>query len=307
MAELGSAESLAARVLAGEVRAGARLMRLIDDEVALGAEALAHVYRAGREAHLIGVTGGPGAGKSSLSDQLIAHYRALGKRVGVVAVDPTSPISGGAVLGDRVRMQRHALDEGVFVRSLAARGAYGGLSASASSTARVLEGMGYDPVLIETVGIGQSEVDIARVAETVLVVMSPGLGDDVQAMKAGLLEVPDVFVVNKADREGAERLVRELEMIHGPPVVKTNAVTGEGVPELAAAIATHRAGMSEEARNKRKFARAKLEIETALYGRLRANMVRVAGGEDAIDEAAARVATRNSDVVAELEKLFAGR
>ncbi len=298
-------QTLADRVLAGEIRAGARLMRLLDDEVPLGSETLALLHRAGHEAHLIGVTGGPGAGKSSLCDQLVAHYREQDKKVGVVAIDPTSPLTGGAVLGDRVRLQRHALDENVFVRSLAARGAYGGLSASASSTARVLEAMGFDPVLIETVGIGQSEVDIARVAETVLVVMSPGLGDDVQAMKAGLLEVPDVFVVNKADREGADRLVRELEMIHGPPVVKTNAVTGEGVKELAGHIAAHRAQLSDAARKQRKSARARLEIETALYGRLRATMLRAAGGEAAIEDAAQRVASRSSDVHAEVLKLLA--
>lgn len=310
-----AATALADRVLAGEIRAGARAMRLVDDDVPLGREVLARLHRAGRSAELIGVTGAPGSGKSTLVDQLIAFHRARGLRVGVVAVDPSSPLSGGAVLADRVRMQRHTLDEGVFVRSVASRGAHGGLSASASATARVLEAMRFDVVLLETVGIGQSEVDIAQVADAVLVVLTPGMGDDVQAMKAGLLEVPDIFVVNKADREGADRVARDLEaMVHlaadrpwTPPVVKTIAATGAGVPELVEAIARHRAHLEADggrALAERRRARARLEVEGAILARLRAALLARAGGEPALDAAAARVATFAVSVPEEVDRLL---
>lgn len=305
MDEVAQARALADRALAGETRAIARLMRLIDDEVPLGGAALGLLHRRGGEGHLIGMTGGPGAGKSSLCDQLVAHYRREGRRVGMVAVDPTSPISGGAVLGDRVRLQRHALDDQVFIRSLAARGAFGGLSASASASARVLESIGFDPVLLETVGIGQTEVDVARVAQTVVLVMAPGMGDEVQAMKAGMLEVPDVFVVNKADREGADRLANELEHALHCRVWKTNAVTGEGVAELAEALAAHRASMSAGERERRAVSRARLEMETALYRRLRAVSLARFGGEEALAAAAARIAARSSDLYAELALITA--
>ncbi|MCK6546565.1 methylmalonyl Co-A mutase-associated GTPase MeaB [Myxococcota bacterium] len=320
------ARELADRVLRGDLRAAARVMRFVDDERPLGLAVLAILHREGPEARLIGVTGAPGAGKSTLIDQLIAHYRAKALKVGVVAIDPSSPISGGAVLADRVRMQRHTLDEGVFVRSLSSRGATGGLSASASASARVLEALGFDVVIIETVGIGQSEVDIAQVADTVIAVLAPGLGDDVQAMKAGLLEIPDVFVVNKADRDGADHVVRDLElMIHlreptepeklagrwSPPVVKTIAAKGEGVATLADALDRHAAwlagapsGARETERTRRRVARARLDVETAVLRHLRAMMLEAAGGHDAIEAAARRIAARTSDPVTELEALL---
>ncbi|MFL5455377.1 MAG: methylmalonyl Co-A mutase-associated GTPase MeaB, partial [Myxococcales bacterium] len=201
---------LADGVLRGEVRAAARLMRLIDDaQPAAEAELRALFPKTGR-AQLVGITGNPGAGKSTLVDRLIAHLRSLNKTVGVLAVDPTSPFTGGAILGDRIRMQDHALDTGVFIRSLATRGQLGGLSRATSDCARVLDAMGKDVILIETVGVGQDEVEICRLAHTTVVVVVPGLGDDIQAIKAGILEVADLFVVNKADREGADRTVRDL-------------------------------------------------------------------------------------------------
>src|SRR3989440_1484116 len=185
-------------------------MRLIDDnQPAAEAELRALFPRTGR-AQIVGITGNPGAGKSTLVDRLIAHLRAAGKTVGVLAVDPTSPFTGGAILGDRIRMQDHALDTGVFIRSLATRGQLGGLSRVTSDCARVLDAMGKDVILIETVGVGQDEVEICRLAHTTVVVVVPGLGDDIQAIKAGILEVADVFAVNKADREGADRTVRDL-------------------------------------------------------------------------------------------------
>src|SRR6478672_6456706 len=197
-------------ILAGEVRAGARLMRDLDDRRPEALEQLKALFPHTGKAYVVGVTGNPGAGKSTVVDAMIAHYRAAGQKVGVVAVHPTSPFSGGAILGDRIRMQRHALDPGVFIRSLATRGHLGGLSRSTFDVAHVLDAMGYERILIETVGVGQDEVEVMKAAHTTVVVTVPGLGDDIQAIKAGLLEVADVLVVNKADREGADRTERDL-------------------------------------------------------------------------------------------------
>ncbi len=204
---------LVTRVLAGEARAVARAMRIVDDRAPGYAELLKALWPHTGRAWIVGVTGNPGAGKSTLCDRLIEAYRAGGSRVGVVAVDPTSPFSGGAILGDRIRMSRHATDEGVFIRSLATRGHLGGLSRSARDVVRVLDACGYDVILVETVGVGQDELEITRTAHSTLVVLAPGMGDEVQAIKAGLLECADVFAVNKADREGADATVRDLELM----------------------------------------------------------------------------------------------
>jgi LAO/AO transport system kinase len=203
----------AERVLAGEVRAAARLMRDLDDGLPSARATLRELFPHTGKAWVVGLTGAPGAGKSSLTDRLIAHHRAAGRTVGVVAVDPTSPFSGGAILGDRIRMQDHATDPGVFIRSLATRGNLGGLSRSTADVVAVLDAMGKDVVLVETVGVGQDEIEVAALAHTVVVVSVPGLGDDVQAIKAGVLEIADVFAVNKADREGADRTVRDLQQL----------------------------------------------------------------------------------------------
>src|SRR5881398_1279745 len=206
---------LADRVLQGEVRAAARLMRLIDDaQPEAEAELRALFPKTGR-AQLIGITGNPGAGKSTLVDRLIAHLRSLGKTVGVLAIDPSSPFTGGAILGDRIRMQDHALDAGVFIRSMATRGHLGGLAWATPQAVRVLDGAGFDVVLVETVGVGQSEVEVAGLADVTVVLLAPGMGDGVQAAKAGILEVGDVFVVNKADRDGADATVRDLKGMLG--------------------------------------------------------------------------------------------
>ena len=239
-----------ARVRGGERRAIASLIRDLDDQRPGAAEELAQLTAAadvGRAA-IVGITGAPGAGKSTLVDALIAVWRGRGDRVGVVGVDPTSPRRGGAVLGDRVRMQRHATDEGVFIRSLGTRGATGGLSRAAEAAARVLLAGGFQIVLIETVGVGQTEVEIARAASVTVVVTVPGLGDDIQTMKAGVFEVADILVVNKADRPGADQTLRDLEAMLNlrevtggepaadVPVLSTVATTGVGVAALAAAI-----------------------------------------------------------------------
>ncbi len=235
---------LAKRVIDGDLRAASRLMRDIDDRVAGVEEELrALTPRLGR-ALVVGVTGSPGAGKSTLVDRLIATFRARGKSVGVVAVDPSSPLSGGAILGDRIRMQEHALDPGVFIRSLATRGELGGLSAAARGVVQVMDAMGRDVIIVETVGVGQAELEIARLAHATVVVLVPGMGDDIQALKAGILEIADLFAVNKADREGAERVVLELRTMlelrpSGAPeveIVKVSALKGEGIEELVGAL-----------------------------------------------------------------------
>jgi GTPase len=239
------------QILRGEVRAAARLMRGLDDGEPASREVLKNLYRHGGRAHILGITGSPGVGKSTLTDRMIQYLRREGKTVGVVAVDPTSPFSGGAILGDRIRMQRHALDEGVFIRSLATRGHFGGLTASARAVITVLDAMGKDYVLVETVGVGQDEVEIAATAYTTIVVTVPGLGDDIQAIKAGILEVADILVVNKADREGASRAYQDLlrmlelrapgrESAWRPPVLLTQAKDDQGIAELMDAVQQHR-------------------------------------------------------------------
>jgi LAO/AO transport system kinase len=245
------------RILAGEVRTAARLMRDLDDGRPEAREILKEIYRHSGRAHILGITGSPGVGKSTLTDRLIHYLRQHGKTVGVVAVDPTSPFSGGAILGDRIRMQRHALDEGVFIRSLATRGHFGGLTASARAVITVLDAMGKDYVLVETVGVGQDEVEIAATAYTTLVVTVPGMGDDIQAIKAGILEVADILVVNKADREGAARTQQELlqmlelqtfrkEKAWKPPVLMTQAKDDEGTQELMAAVRDHQEFLAKD-------------------------------------------------------------
>jgi len=252
-----SSTELADRIehlLRGDVRIGARLMRDLDDRRPEAIEALKRLFPHTGKAYITGITGNPGAGKSTVVDALIAHYRAAGERVGVVCVDPTSPFSGGAILGDRIRMQRHALDPGVFIRSLATRGYLGGLSRSTFDIVHVLDAMGFERILIETVGVGQDEVDVMRAAHTTVVVTVPGLGDDIQAIKSGLLEVGDVLVVNKADREGADRTERDLlHMLDlratgerkEVEIVRTIATQGlaegSGIAQLAEAISAHRA------------------------------------------------------------------
>jgi len=240
-------------VLRGEVRAAARLMRDLDDGRPEGDAALSLLYPHTGRAHIVGITGNPGAGKSTLTDRLVTAWRRQGHKVGVVAIDPSSPFTGGAILGDRVRMQGHSGDAGVFIRSLATRGVMGGLSRSTRDVVNVLDAMSYTRIIIETVGVGQDEVDIANTAHTSVVVMVPGLGDSVQALKAGLLEIADIFAVNKADRPEAARMVRELEMLldleggtregRVVPIIQTVATEGRGADALAAAIDAHRAAL----------------------------------------------------------------
>ena len=242
--------SLADRVVKGELRAIARAISIVENGSPDAAALIGRVFPHAGRAYLVGVTGPPGAGKSTLVDRLTTEIRRGGSTVGIVAVDPTSPFTGGAVLGDRVRMQDHAGDEGVFIRSMATRGHLGGLSRSTSDAALILDAAGRDVVLIETVGVGQDEVDIVRTADVSVVALVPGTGDEVQALKAGIMEIADIFVVNKADREGADRLAAAIEanqslQMYGPddwrpPILKTVATTGSGITELWASIQAFR-------------------------------------------------------------------
>jgi LAO/AO transport system kinase len=290
-------------ILAGDVRAAARLMRDLDDQRPGAVELMKRLYPHTGRAFVLGVTGNPGAGKSTVVDALIDHYRKQGKKVGVVAVDPSSPFSGGAILGDRIRMQRHATDPGVFIRSLATRGHLGGLSRSTGEVVHVLDAMGHDIVIVETVGVGQDEVDVVTQAETAVVVTVPGLGDEIQAIKAGILEIADVLVVNKSDREGADRTVRDLvSMLELRPheaapveIVRTVATTAKGIDELALAVERHRernARAQKEGVSLRARRRAEATLRELVVDRLR----RAVDGElgrraDLVDALAVRAPT----------------
>jgi GTPase len=236
--ESGDALALADRVKAGEVRAVSRVITLLENQNPDGIAILRLLVSGSRRAAVIGITGYPGAGKSTVVAQLVTAYRSLGMKVGVLAVDISSPVTGGALLGDRIRMQEHTLDHGVYIRSMATRGHHGGLAQAIGDAALVLEAAGYGVILIETIGVGQNEVDVVDVAHTVVAVVAPGLGDEVQAMKAGLLEMAPIVVVNKGDLAGADSTLRDLREWY-PTVLRTVATTGEGIPELVAAIAEH--------------------------------------------------------------------
>jgi len=265
--------TLSERLLAGDPRAIARAISLIENESPDGAALIGRIFSGTGHAYLLGITGPPGAGKSTLVDKIIVELRKRGKTVGILAVDPTSPFSGGAILGDRVRMQGHAQDEGVFIRSMATRGHLGGLARTTAEAAIVLDAAGYDVVIIETVGVGQDEVDIVRTADCSVVTLVPGTGDEVQALKAGIMEIADIFVVNKADREGADRTAASIEMMLSlddamgegwrPPVMRTEATTGRGVSELIDMIERFRA-QSVDTLGARRRARAEWRLREIL-------------------------------------------
>jgi len=250
-------QEIVERIRAGELRALARAISTVEDRTPESTELLKALFPYSGNAVLLGLTGSPGAGKSTLVDQVAREYRKQGKTIGIVAVDPTSPFSGGAILGDRIRMQSHYADNGIYIRSMATRGSLGGLASTTADIATVLDASGRDLVMIETVGVGQAEVDIVRLADVTIVVLVPGMGDDVQTIKAGIMEIADIFVINKSDRDGAERVEREVRAMQSlamrndnwtPPIVKTVASEGTGITELLAAIEKYREHLQQSGR-----------------------------------------------------------
>ena len=289
-----SVAELIAGAQAGEQRDIARLISRIEDGSADAREAMQALAGFVGRAQVIGITGAPGVGKSTTTSALVSAFRARGNRVAVLAVDPSSPFSGGALLGDRIRMQQHATDEGVFIRSMASRGHLGGLAATTPQVIRVLDAAGFDAVLIETVGVGQSEVEVAATADTSVVLIAPGMGDSIQAAKAGILEIGDIFVVNKADREGAETTVRELRHMISlgqhegwrPPVLKTVASLGDGIDSLLAAIDEHRIWLTGSGQDRaRKLRRIKDEICALVIGETKSRLSIRAAEIDSLSEA----------------------
>lgn len=275
---------VARKVVAGDVRAVARLIRDIDDGITGVRQTLKEIFRYTGKAYVVGITGAPGVGKSTLVDQIVSHLRKRNKTVGVLAVDPTSPFSGGAILGDRVRMQRHSLDEGVFIRSLATRGHFGGLTQSTRSAIDVLDAMGKDFIIVETVGVGQDEVDVVKSAHTTVIVVIPGMGDDIQAIKAGILETGDIFLINKADREGSDKTLSDLRLMIDmdqkkyqggrwkPPILKAQALFDEGVAELLEEIDKH-ARYLKEAEGGLLFRKRKEKVRDELSEMIKARII----------------------------------
>ena len=310
----GDVPELVARARDGNPRAVARLISLVEDESPLLREVMAALTPHAGHAQVVGVTGSPGVGKSTSTSELVTHLRKAGKRVGVLAVDPSSPFSGGALLGDRVRMQDHALDPGVYIRSMASRGHLGGLAWTTPQALRVLDAAGCDVILVETVGVGQSEVEIAGLADTTMVLLAPGMGDGIQAAKAGILEIGDIYVVNKADRDGADQVRRDLRSMLAlgerpegwwkPPIVKTVASTGQGLDEVVVEIDKHRAWLEESGElEARRTRRARDEIEALAVTALRARWGDVHGRSE-LDELAAAVVAGDSDPYAAADTLL---
>lgn len=301
---------------AGSPRAVARLISLVEDGHPALREVMGALAPHSGTAHVIGITGSPGVGKSTSTNALVGAFRKRGKRIGVLAVDPSSPFSGGALLGDRVRMQDHALDPEVYIRSMASRGHLGGLSWTTPQALRVLDAAGCDVILVETVGVGQSEVEIAGLADTTIVLLAPGMGDGIQAAKAGILEIGDLFVVNKADREGADATVRDIRHMISlgdrtepglwrPPVVKTVAARGQGIDEVMEALDKHVAWMEETgALRQRRVRRAGDEIESIALQQLRARMGDLRHG-NGVDELAAAVVDGKTDPYAAADQVVA--
>jgi LAO/AO transport system kinase len=297
-------DSLAERVLRSDFRAVARAISLVEEGSDRAVDLLREVYGRTGRATVLGLTGSPGSGKSSLVDRLIGAFRARGRRVGVVAVDPSSAFSGGAILGDRVRMQDHAADPDVFIRSMATRGYLGGLARATNDCIDLLDAAGFDPILVETVGVGQDEIDIVKTADVVAVVLVPGMGDDIQAIKAGILEIADLFVINKSDRDGVDRLHADLDYMLSlapshtslrPEILHTIAVTGSGITELESGMERFLAARGEKRRGARRRERAEARFLAVMGERLLSKVREAALPGPAFDELIDRVAGREID------------
>jgi len=310
-----AAESWAGQICAGDVRAIARAITAIEDHDPRAEDLLKQIFPSTGHAHVVGVTGAPGTGKSTLVDRLAAHYRRADEQVGIIAVDPTSPYTGGAILGDRIRMQGHAGDAGIFIRSMATRGSLGGLARATGDVALILEAAGKRHVLIETVGVGQDEVDIVRLADCTLVLLVPGMGDDIQNMKAGLMEIADIFVLNKSDRDGVDHLQSQLEAMlelaperdgWKPKIVRTVATEDKGLDELAAAIGEYRKHFDKTSgRQARKVEHWKRRLVTLAEGLFLERAVAGPQNETALDALAREVADRRKDPYSAVHELLA--
>ncbi|MGI9068829.1 MAG: methylmalonyl Co-A mutase-associated GTPase MeaB [Pyrinomonadaceae bacterium] len=306
--------SLVNRVAAGDMRAVARAISKVEDVSPDAAQLMKQVFPLTGRGLVIGITGAPGAGKSSLVDKLALHYRHQGERVGIVAVDPSSPFSGGAILGDRIRMQTLGLDSGVFIRSMATRGNLGGLARTTVDAVSILDAAGYGKIIIETVGVGQDEVEVVKAADISVVVLVPGMGDDIQAIKAGIMEIGDIFVINKADREGVNSTEKELEALLSlatrddawhPPIVKTVATEGKGIQELATAIESYRDfHLRTPSGEGRRRAIARWRILELLRERLVSQTLESDSASEKLEHLAGEVASRRRDPYSAVEELI---
>ena len=309
----GHIQELVTRVRAGNPRALARAISIVEDRTPESNELLKALFPYSGNAVLLGLTGSPGAGKSTLVDQIAREYRKQNKTIGIVAVDPTSPFSGGAILGDRIRMQSHYADSGIYIRSMATRGSLGGLASTTADVATVLDASGRDLVMIETVGVGQDEVDIVTLADVTVVILVPGMGDDVQTIKAGIMEIADVFVINKSDRDGAERVEREIRAMQSlamrkdhwtPPIVKTIATDGAGIPEVLQAIESFRAHLSQSDLGRiRRIENWRKRIAEMLRDALFARVISDYFGDGEVDRIAAEVAEHKRDPYSLVEEI----
>jgi len=307
-------DSLIKRIDEGDAAAVARAISKIEDGSEDASALMKQIYKASRGGVIIGITGAPGAGKSSLVDKLAQHYRQLGERVGIIAVDPSSPFSGGAILGDRIRMQTLGLDEGVFIRSMATRGNLGGLARATVDAVAILDAARYSKIIVETVGVGQDEVEIVKAADVSVVVLVPGMGDDIQAIKAGIMEIGDIFVINKSDREGVYATEKELEALLSlstradgwdPPIVRTVATEAVGIQELAQAIERFSDRRSNvQLTSDRRRAIARWRIVELLQERLLASVLSSDGATDTLERLADEVATRRRDPYSAVDELL---
>jgi LAO/AO transport system kinase len=315
---LAKIEEIVKGVLAGNRRSIAKAISIVESNAPESRRLIAQIYPHTGKAHIIGFTGAGGAGKSSLIEKILREYRQMGKTVGVVAVDPTSPFTGGAFLGDRIRMQDLSTDEAIFIRSMATRNYAGGIARATKDAVKVLDAAGKDVVIVETVGAGQSEVEIIKVAQTVVVVHAPGMGDEIQAIKAGLMEIADIFVVNKADRENANKAVTDIqanlqlnskESAWKPPVLKTIALTGEGVPELMEKLDEHRRFLIGDTECRKTLLRAKAEAELieAIKERVTSSVIDDLKKEGKFDELLKRILEKEIDPASAAEKLVKRR